>query len=75
MMKLPREVKILIRQDGKVEIETFGFVGKSCAELSEFLEKLLAGENPEETEVEQNFKPEYFLVEQDQEIGLEDRNS
>ena len=45
-MKLPREVKIRIRPDGKVEIATVGFVGESCVKLSEILERALAGSGP-----------------------------
>jgi hypothetical protein len=73
-MRLPREVKIIVRPDGKVEVETFGFVGKSCQEVSEFLEKLLAGDDPDESDVQRDFKPEYLLAEQEEEMGLEDRN-
>ena len=73
-MHLPREVKILIHPDGKVEIETFGFVGKSCAELSEYLERLLAGENPDSDDIQQNMKVEYYLADIEQELGQEDRN-
>jgi hypothetical protein len=74
-MRLPREVKIIVRPDGKVEVETFGFVGRSCEEVSEFLEKLLAGDHPDERDVQRDFKPEYLLAEQEEEMGLEDRNS
>jgi hypothetical protein len=74
-MKLPREVVIRIRPNGKVEIETFGFVGSSCAEVAEFLERLLAGENPEEGDIQRDLKPEYYLAEQESEIDVRDRGS
>jgi hypothetical protein len=72
-MKLPREVVIRIRPNGKVEIETFGFVGTSCAEIAEFLERILAGENPEQDDIQRDLKPEYYLEEQEEEIDVRDR--
>ena len=72
-MKLPREVKIRVRPDGKVEVETFGFVGSSCAELSEYLERLLAGERPQSDDVQREMKVDYYLAEEEQELGQEDR--
>jgi acylphosphatase len=72
-MKLPREVKIRVRPDGKVEVETFGFVGSSCAELSEYLERLLAGERPQSDDVQREMKVDYYLAEEQQELGQEDR--
>jgi hypothetical protein len=73
-MILPREIKIRIRPDGKVEVETFGFTGKSCAELSEYLERLFAGDQVARDDVHRELKPEYYLVDQDSELGLEDRD-
>jgi hypothetical protein len=72
-MKLPREVKIRVRPDGKVEVETFGFVGSSCAELSDYLERLLAGEHPQSDDVQREMKVDYYLAEEQQELGQEDR--
>ncbi len=72
-MKLPREVKIRVRPDGKVEVETFGFVGSSCAELSEYLKRLLAGERPQSDDVQREMKVDYYLAEEEQELGQEDR--
>ena len=74
-LKPPREIKIRIRPDGKVEIETFGFTGQSCAELSEYLERLLAGDKAASDDVQRELKPEYYLAEQDHELGLEERGS
>ena len=74
-LRTPREVRIVIRPDGRVEVETAGFVGKSCAELSAFLEKALAGESPDKDDVQRDYQPEYYLAEQTQELGLEDRNA
>ena len=62
-MQLPQEVKIRIRPDGKVELETEGFVGSSCAEVSEFFEKLLAGSTDDEGNICREYKPEYYLAE------------
>ena len=62
-MQLPREIKIKIRPNGKVELETEGFVGSSCAEVSEFFEKLLIGNSDHEGGVHREFKPEYYLAE------------
>jgi len=62
-MQLPREIKIRIRPNGKVELETEGFVGSSCADVSEFFEKLLIGDRDNEGDVHREFKPEYYLVE------------
>lgn len=74
-MILPREIKIRIRPDGKVEVETFGFTGQSCAELSEYLERLLAGDRAARDDLQRKLKPEYYLAEQDHELDLEDRDS
>ena len=72
-LKAPREVRIVIRPDGRVEVETAGFVGKSCAELSAFLEKVLAGENPGEDDVQRVYQPQYYLSEQTEQLGVDDR--
>lgn len=73
-MKLPREVKILLRTDGKVEIETFGFVGESCAKLSEVFERALAPNGPDsDDKIVRDLKPEYYLQEQIGQVDVEDR--
>jgi hypothetical protein len=72
-MKLPREVVVRIRPNGKVEIETFGFVGESCTEIAAYLERLLAGENPDAEDVQQDLKAEYYLADQEQELDAADR--
>ena len=74
-MILPREIKIRIRSDGKVEVETFGFTGQSCAELSEYLERLLVGDRVTRDDVQHELKPEYYLAEQDHDLDVEDRDS
>jgi len=70
-MKLPREVVVRIRKDGRVEFETFGFVGSSCAELADYLERIVAGDNPSEGDIKRELKPEFFLSEAEQEIRVE----
>lgn len=72
-MQLPREVKIRIRPNGKVELETDGFVGSACAEVSEFFEKLLTCDTDDESSVHREFKPEYYLTETPLELEHEDR--
>jgi hypothetical protein len=73
-MKLPREVKIHIKTDGKVEIETFGFVGESCVKLSDVFARALAPEGPDSDErVVRDLKPEYYIQEQVGELDVEDR--
>jgi len=72
-MQLPREVKIRIRPDGKVELETEGFIGSSCAEVSEFFEKLLTGSTDDDGSVNRQYKPEYYLAETNLELENEDR--
>lgn len=74
-MKLPREVKIRIRPDGKVEVETHGFVGESCVNLSKVLEKALAGDGPDGDErIARELQPEYYVQEQEQESDVTDRS-
>ena len=70
-MKLPREVEIRIQKDGRVEIVTHGFKGSSCVELSEYLEKQIAGDDPQD--VQRELQPEYYLNETDQNLSDEDR--
>ena len=72
-MQLPREIKIRIRPDGNVELETEGFVGSSCAEVSEFFEKLLTGDAGGDGSVHRELKPEYYLAETNLEQEHEDR--
>ena len=75
-MKLPREVKIRIRPDGKVEVQTHGFVGESCVDLSKVLEQALAGAGPgDEDRVARELLPEYYIQEQGQEADVKDRAS
>ena len=71
-MKLPREVKILIRPDGTVEIETFGFAGASCVDLSAVLEAAFTDPDGEASQVERNLKPECFISEIAPAIELDD---
>jgi len=73
-MRLPREIIIRIHPDGKVEFETFGFVGKSCVELSEYLERLLVGEKPDSNDIQRDLKVDYYLTDVEQELNQEDRN-
>ena len=73
-MQLPREVKLRIRPDGVVEVETFGFSGSSCADLSAYLEQLLAGGADDPELVERHLKPEYFVTDEDIFADVEDRN-
>ena len=72
-MQLPREVKIRIKPNGKVELETEGFVGPLCAEVSEFFEKLLTGSTNNGGSVHREYKPEYYLAETNLEQENEDR--
>jgi hypothetical protein len=72
-MKLPREVKLRIRPDGSVELETFGFIGKSCAELSDFLEKALAGDDSSSEAVVRDLKAEYYIEDAPITLDVEDR--
>jgi hypothetical protein len=73
-MRLPREVKIRIRTDGKVEIETFGFVGEPCAKLSEVFERALAPDGPGSGDnIVRDLKPEYYVQEQVGEADVKDR--
>lgn len=73
-MQLPREVKLLIRPDGVVEVETFGFSGTSCAELSAYLEKVLTGVVDDPEFVERHLKPEYFVTDEAASVDVEDRD-
>lgn len=75
-MKLPREVKIWIGVDGRVEVQTYGFVGESCVDLSKALEQALVGEFPDEDgRVSRQLLPEFYLHEQAQEADAEDHSS
>ena len=75
-MKLPREVRIRVRPDGKVEIETHGFVGESCLKVSDLIEKALVGDGPDaDDRIERELKPEYYQVEQEAHLNAEDRSS
>ncbi len=72
-MKLPREVVVRIRPDGKVEVETLGFVGSSCAEVAAYLERLLTGDHPDADDVRREWKAEYYLAEKEEEVDVRDR--
>jgi hypothetical protein len=73
-MKLPRSVKISIRPDGKVELETHGFVGESCVDLSKALEQALAGDEAADDErVSRELQPEYYLRDLTNEAEVDDR--
>jgi hypothetical protein len=75
-MKLPREVKIRIRPDGKVEVRTHGFVGESCVNLSKVLEQALAGGAPgDEERIVRELLPEYYIQEQGQDVDVKDRTT
>ena len=53
-----KTIKIDIAADGSVQIETSGFKGKSCAEITKVFEQALgvAGDR--------KFKPEYYQQEE-----------
>lgn len=40
-----RLVQITVTKEGRVEMSTFGFPGKSCVEATKFLKDLLGDEN------------------------------
>jgi hypothetical protein len=73
-MRLPRNVKISIRPDGRVEVETHGFVGESCVDLSKALEQALAGDiGPDDDRVSRELRPEYYLRDLTNEAEVDDR--
>lgn len=73
-MKLPREVKIRIRTDGTVQVETHGFIGESCVDLSKVFEKALAGDGADGDErVTRDIQPEYYHQDQEQGVDVRDR--
>lgn len=49
-----KEIEITIAPDGSVHIETMGVKGKSCLELTKFLEEALGGE------LKRELKPDYY---------------
>ena len=71
-MKLPETITILVRPNGKVEVETHGMTGESCADVSAYLEKLLAGDDPEAGDVQRELKAEYYLPDTEQ-LEVEER--
>jgi hypothetical protein len=46
---------ITFNEDGTIEKEAVGFQGKSCTELTDFIEKALSAKNEKKT-----YKPEYY---------------
>lgn len=50
-----QEVVLTFNWDGTVEKEAIGFEGKSCTELTAFIEKALGAKNEKK-----RFKPEYL---------------
>lgn len=73
-MKLPRGVTIRIRPDGKVEVETDGFVGMACTDLTKILALALGGPSPDPTDVFEEFKPEYYITEHQNTAEIQDRD-
>ena len=73
-MKLPQDVIIKIHPDGKVEVETEGFTGESCVEIVAMIERILAGENPDDGEIRREFKPEYHLAETEQNQDIREKS-
>jgi hypothetical protein len=75
-MKLPREVKIRIRPGGKVEVETNGFMGESCVNLSKVLEQALAGAAPgDEDRVVRELLPGFYIQDEAQDVDVKDRTA
>ncbi|MGH7582204.1 MAG: DUF2997 domain-containing protein [Gemmatimonadales bacterium] len=62
-MKTSRTLTVRIHPDGRVELDTEGFVGQSCADLSRQLAALLAGRDAPDGAIEEHLKPEYYAVE------------
>lgn len=54
-----KEITVKIGKDGKVQIETAGFIGAECKDATAAMKALLG------LEVEQEDKPEYFQVEEE----------
>lgn len=50
-----KEIKVTISPDGKIKIETKGFVGKECVEATKELEKALGSDK------KQTFTGEYYM--------------
>jgi hypothetical protein len=61
-METPRTLKVRIHPDGKVELETDGFVGPSCADLTRKLATILAGSGAPDRAIEERLKPEYYVA-------------
>lgn len=74
-MKPPREVKIRILPDGKVLIETIGFVGESCVKVSKVLERALTGQvvPPDGKNVVRELKSEYYIQDENADENLTNR--
>ena len=73
-MKLPQDIIIKLHPDGKVEVETEGFVGESCLEIVAMIEKILVGENPVDGEILRVFKHEYHLAEHEQNQNIKEQS-
>ena len=69
-MQPTRELKVRIHPDGRVEVETDGFVGPSCANVSQLLAEAVAGPDAAQDDVSIRFKPAYYMRED--RISLED---
>jgi hypothetical protein len=52
---MPKFIDIEIDEEGKIKIETEGFVGKECIKESQFIKDLLG------TEKSRKLKPVYFI--------------
>ena len=59
-----KEVTITIRPDGTVELETHGFTGESCVEVSKAFEKALIGNDDTGGHVQRRLKSDYYQREQ-----------
>lgn len=55
---MTKQINITIGEDGSVEIESSGFKGKSCAEVTKVFEQALGSTK------ERKFKPEYYQQEE-----------
>lgn len=64
---MSKEIKILIRPDGTIEMETIGYKGQACEEVLDKLVEQIGG-----TVDKSNLKSEYWdqTVETDQNINL-----
>ena len=60
---MKKQIEIRIFPDGKVEANTLGFTGKSCADYKPILEQML---NARTTDVK--YKDEYYLTENQEQL-------